>query len=162
MNKIIILRGLPYSGKTTWAIKRNEKEGQEFYIYDVQQELFNIAFGGPSEILEQRDAAMAKLKELMLIHENIIVDDNNLLPSRIKSILNIVKSFYEETGKSVHVTIKEFHTPVWLCLQRANKVLTITEFTKEFNVITRYYRLCKRKKIIYSDEENSKTDIQIH
>lgn len=162
MSRIIILRGLPYSGKTTWAIKKNEKEEQAFYIYDVQAELQKIAFSDALDRSEQRDAAMARLQQLMLIHENIIVDDVNILPTHMKRILNTVREFYDTTGKKVYVTIKEFHTPVWLCLQRANKVMTIPDFTKEFNLIIRYYRLCKRRKIIYCDEENSKTDIQIH
>ena len=61
MQKVIILRGLPFSGKTTWAKKFNNKQGRRFIIFDVNDELAYIREQNPTlGIKELRDAADKK------------------------------------------------------------------------------------------------------
>lgn len=162
MQKVIILRGLPFSGKTTWAKKFNSKQGRRFVIFDVDEELKYIREQNPTlSIRELRDAADQKLIKTICAGYSIIIDDDNILDSHMERIFKCLRVANDKTGQNVIVNIKQVHTPIWLCVLRGRKSdeQNSPELQKKMLKLEHYYRYCLRKKIIYSNEENSKADL---
>lgn len=158
MQKLIILRGLPFSGKTTWAEKFNEKQGRRFVIFNTDEIIAAIKQQFPMMTrTELRDAADIKLVQTIAAGYSIIVDDVNVINSHLARVIECVKQANERTGMSVYVEIKQFSTPIGVCIDRAIKSGLNEEAVH--TTLDRYYRYCLRKKIIYSNEENSKTDL---
>lgn len=158
MQKLIILRGLPFSGKTTWAEKFNEKQGRRFVIFNTEEMIGAIRQQYPTmNKTELRDAADIKLVQTIAAGYSIIVDDVNVINSHLARVIECVKQANIRTGMSVYVEIKQFATPIGVCINRAIKS-GLNEDTVHV-LLDRYYRYCLRKKIIYSNEENSKTDL---
>ena len=162
MQKVIILRGLPFSGKTTWAKKFNNKQGRRFIIFDVNDELAYIREHNPTlSIKELRDAADKKLIKTICAGYSVIVDDDNILDSHMERILRCIRIANDRVGCSFVVSIKQIHTPIWLCVSRGYKIEDQDSVSnkKKMLKLEHYYRYCLRKKIIYSNEENSKANL---
>lgn len=157
MQKVIILRGLPFSGKTTWAKKFNDKQGRRFVIFNFKDVMANLKSQYPMmEITELRDAADQKLIKTLTAGYSTIIDYENILTTHLTRIIQCIKQANERSNISAFVQVKEMHTPLWLCIKRAQQE---EEYEMIKDVVARYYRYCVRKKIIYSNEENSKTDL---
>lgn len=162
MQKVIILRGLPFSGKTTWAKKFNNKQGRRFIIFDVDEELAYIREHNPTlGIKELRDAADQKLIKTICAGYNVIVDDDNILDSHMERIFRCIRVANDRVGYSFVVSIKQIHTPMWLCVSRGCEIDNQDSISnkKKMLKLEHYYRYCLRKKIIYSNEENSKANL---
>ena len=88
--KIIMLKGLPASGKSTWARER-QKEGGNFLV--ISKDEIRKMFGGykPSrekEVLRIRN----KLIEMGIqMRRNVIVDDTNLNPKHERHIAKMAR-----------------------------------------------------------------------
>lgn len=165
MQKIIILRGLPFSGKTTWAKKFNNKQGRRFIIFDVEEELDYIRQNNSTlSIKELRDAADKKLIQTICAGYSVIIDDNNILDSHMERIFKCIRAANDRIGHSFVVSIRQIHTPMWLCVSRSykNDEQDNPKHQKKMLELEHYYKYCLRKKIIYSNEENSKANLQIH
>ena len=165
MQKVIILRGLPFSGKTTWAKKFNNKQGRSFVIFDVKDELAYIREQHPEfSIRELRDAADKKLTQTICAGYSVIVDDDNILDSHMERIFKCIHVASDKTGQNVVACIKEVHTPIWLCVSRGYRADRLESLAcqKKMVQLEHYYRYCLRKQIIYSNEENSKANLQVH
>lgn len=114
MKKVIITKGLPGSGKSTWAkqyvdqfpnaVKRINKD-------DLRAMLDNSGHSKDMEkfVLEVRDSIiLLALKN----GKHVIVDDTNLAPKHEAHIRELVKGLAE-------VEIKDFtHVPIDVCIQR--------------------------------------------
>lgn len=149
MKEIIILRGLPFSGKTTWAEKFKKR----------REECVSLDIGDIIETLEgvyHREERWVVVKEMLTsaLQSNhiVIIDDVNILSSSIKRIMNIITFYKLMFRESVLVSIQEFHTPYQLCVKRAEQA---NADERELKMIRHYYNHCLRRKIIYNDEENS-------
>ena len=70
----------------------------------------------------------------------------------MKRVFLCIKETKYKTGYPVAVSIKDFTTPVWLCVNRCNESDDLMNNRKELDLCFRY---CLRNNIIYSNEENS-------
>lgn len=112
MSKIIILKGLPASGKSTWAkmqsgFKRVNKD-------DLRAMLDNSVWSKGNEkfVLNVRDYIVA---QSAIVKSNLIVDDTNLDPKHEKKIRELAEPF------GVDVEVKFFDTPLEECIARDAK-----------------------------------------
>lgn len=113
MKKVIILKGLPGSGKSTWARKMVDDHPGEYKRVnkdDLRDMLDNGRQGKGNEqfILHIRDSIiLTALQE----GKSVIVDDTNLNPIHEKHIRDMV-------GDSAQIEIKVFSTTVEECVAR--------------------------------------------
>ena len=92
--KLIILRGLPASGKTTWAtawVAQDRPHRVRVNKDDLRKMIDNGVYVGGSlgteaRIIAARDALVQKLMERGL---NIVVDDTNLAKHHVKKLMKI-------------------------------------------------------------------------
>ncbi len=111
MNKIIILKGLPASGKSTWAkeqkgYKRINKDDLRAMLDDSQWSKTNERF-----VIEARNV----LIELALLGgKNVIVDDTNFAPIHETKIRELF-------AERAIIETKFFDAPLDVCISRDSK-----------------------------------------
>ena len=122
MQQVIITRGLPASGKSTWSKKYTEKH-PNFKRINRDDLRFMIGFGKWTN--KREEAVLAAREALVLffvLHDyDIIIDDTNLVPERMEETLILLKKVGASTGKEFRVKIKNFKTDVNLCVERDSK-----------------------------------------
>jgi len=114
MIEVILTKGLPASGKTTWAkeiIGKNPNKYKRINKDELRAMLDNSKHSNDSEkfVLQVRDALI-----LMAIErgKHIIVDDTNLAPKHEARIRELIK------GKA-KLVIEDFtHVPLETCIER--------------------------------------------
>lgn len=109
--KIIVLRGLPWSGKSTWC---KSQDIPSISKDDIRQLLHNGVYSKKNEqdVLAYRDIfIVSKLLEL----KDVIVDDTNLNPVHIKTIGLIAQMYWAQ------LEIKDFTTDIETCIERDSK-----------------------------------------
>jgi predicted kinase len=116
MNKIIVLRGLPASGKSTWAkdyISRNPRTVR-VNKDDLRTMLHNSQWSEENEliILAMRDTIIAKA--LHMSHD-VIVDDTNFAEKHVTTIQDIAADW------EASFEVKDFDVPLEVCLDRNRK-----------------------------------------
>lgn len=117
--KIIITRGLPASGKSTWSkqfvadnkdYKRISRDDLRFMIHDgwlVEHDEATIA---------ARDVILGKF---MVMGYNIVLDETYLAPHRVKELNETIDKYAELFGLKLTVETKDFlDTPLETCLKR--------------------------------------------
>jgi len=112
--KIIILKGLPASGKSTYAknlIAENPNTYKRINKDDLRAMLDNSHWSKSNEtfVLRMRDFAIRQALQDWLTP---IIDDTNLHPKHTETIKNIAKEF------NVECEVIEFNTPVFECIER--------------------------------------------
>ena len=109
--KIIILRWLPWSGKSTWA---KSQDIPSISKDDIRQLLHNGIYSKANEraTLRYRDEFI--ITQIMKWND-VIVDDTNLNPIHIANLKEIAIELVAE------VEIKDFHTDVETCIERDSK-----------------------------------------
>jgi len=114
MPKIILMIGLPRSGKSTW-VKNNKTTEVVISADDIRYLVYNQRFWGEGEPLMWSVRGMM-LKYLMQQGVDIIIDETNTTKERRKPIIKMAKKFgYEIIGNTVEgVLIDE-------CVKRADK-----------------------------------------
>src|ERR1035437_2631375 len=119
MKKVYITKGLPASGKSTWAknlINENHNQYKRVNKDDLRAMLDNSVFSKDSEklILRIRDSIILQSLEN---GKNVIVDDTNLATKHIDRITLLVKGLAE-------VIIQDFtDVPLDTCIERDLKRL---------------------------------------
>ena len=100
MGKVTILKGLPASGKSTWAKEQVERTGNSVRVNkdDLREMAFQSKFTKKREsfILESRNHMILSAMDLNL---NPIVDDTNLNPVHEENIRSLVKLWNSEKDK---------------------------------------------------------------
>lgn len=119
MKKIILLRGLPASGKTTWALEQlNKNPGKYKRINkdELRAMLDDSKWSKDNEkfVLETRDDLIHRS---LLEGKSVIIDDTNLHPKHEQHIKELVNDWNSQLEK-VEFEVKEFYTPVWECIER--------------------------------------------
>lgn len=112
MNKIIITRGLPASGKTTWALQQVSNDLNIAVICKDDIRLENNNNIKESKVIEIRNQ---RTKEALDKHLTVIWADTNFNPIHELKALEFGKEY------GIKVEIKEFDTPLEECIKRDNK-----------------------------------------
>ncbi|NBU34805.1 hypothetical protein EBS40_09370 [bacterium] len=125
MSKLIMLKGLPASGKSTWAkeqvrlskgkTKRVNKDDLRAMIDDGEWSKQNEKL-----ILEIRDELVFKF---LMQGYDVIVDDTNLAPKHEKDLHAILKmveagSWFPGGESNMEFEVKWFDTPLAECIRR--------------------------------------------
>lgn len=141
MKKVIITKGLPGSGKSTWAkkvISDNPNSYKRINKDELREMFDNSKHSNDSEkfILEARDQLiMLALKN----GKHVIVDDTNLSDKHILRITSLVKG-------EADVEIKDFtHVPLETCIENDLK----RDRSVGEKVIRRMYNQFLRKDDVY-------------
>lgn len=145
MLKVILTRGLPASGKSTWAkamlkdfpnkYKRVNKDDLRAMLDDSKHSNDNEKF-----VLKLRDCIILQTLEN---GKHVIVDDTNFSPKHENSIRELVK------GKA-EVSIQDFTGfPLELCIERDLK----RQNSVGEKVIRQMYNKYLRKQEIYTEDE---------
>lgn len=121
MKTVYILRGLPASGKSTWARRKvDERPNSVKRINkdDLRAMLDNSRWspGAETFVLRTRDGLIREA-----LHEgfHVIVDDTNLHPKHVERIREIVDEFKKNSGQDVRIEIVNFtDVPLEECIRR--------------------------------------------
>lgn len=112
MGKILILKGLPGCGKTTFA--KTQRGYKRVNKDELRAMLDNSVWSKGNEkfVLNVRDYIVA---QAIILKQNLIVDDTNLDPKHEKKIRELAEPF------GVDVEVKFFDTPLEECIARDAK-----------------------------------------
>lgn len=125
MQTVIITRGLPASGKSTWSTEWTKKHPT--YKRINRDDLRMMMYGGIWNHKRERAVMLAReaiIHDFLKAGYNLILDDTNLNPERLKETINIVerhagtiRNLMEK--KKFSIKIKDFiHVPLSVCLAR--------------------------------------------
>lgn len=156
MNKIILVQGIPGSGKSTWAKKWVEEDP----IHRVRWNNDDCRkMCGPYWIPERetfiRIIRESFLNAAMMAPKDIVIDDMNLNPNTIEFYENLVKNYNKvasSRGREPYtIEYKLFNTPVEECIRRdALRENPVGEqfIRGTFKKYALYIRDCQNTKII--------------
>ena len=110
MKTILILRGLPASGKSTYAkqlIKDNPGMYKRLNRDDMREMLDGYRFSKSNEKFVKRMRDWLILESLR-DGKHVIVDDTNLSSKNLNRITQLAEQYRKQTGEEVKVEVKEF------------------------------------------------------
>jgi predicted kinase len=123
MKKVIMMRGLPGSGKSTYA-KKLVAEAPNTYKRinrDDLRAMFDNAYfskGNEKFVKQVRDVLIIKCLEE---GKHVIVDDTNLSATNETRVRQLVQEFNKKYNDTVQVEMVEIHTPLEECIARDAK-----------------------------------------
>jgi len=123
MKTVTILRGLPASGKSTYAkdlVKANPGMYKRINRDDMREMLDGYHFSKTNEKFVKR------LRDWLIVEalrdgKHVIVDDTNLSQKNINRINDLVSGYRKQTGHQVTVEVKEFTIELQEAIQRDAK-----------------------------------------
>lgn len=113
--KLLALKGLPASGKST-AAKLLEAQGWVRTNKDtIRAEMFpNYSRKDEKKVVRERNR---QILEAIYNKKNVVVDDTNLNPVHIKELSNIAR----QNGVDFEVDDSFLDVPLWECIERDSK-----------------------------------------
>jgi len=121
MKKVIICKGLPASGKTTWAKTMVSSPPQGSYKRvnkdDLRAMLDNSIWSSKNEkyILELRNKIII---DSLDSGKHVIIDDTNLAPKHEKEIKELVDQYNKDHNDDVSIEIKFFEISIEEAIKR--------------------------------------------
>ena len=123
MKKLLILRGLPASGKSTFArnlLTENPHAWKRLNKDELRAMLDNSVHSIPNEKFVER------VRDFMLVEalkegKHVVIDDTNLSDRPIERITQVVQKYMKDSGDKVHTEIKDIDTSLEECLERDEK-----------------------------------------
>lgn len=128
MKKVIVMRGLPGSGKSTWAkqmVAENPNSYKRINRDDLRMMLDNgyTSNGNEKFVKQVRDLLITKA---LTDGKHVIVDDTNLSDKSLVRIQQLVQEFNKANADTVMVEVMEMQTSIQECIandeQREKKV----------------------------------------
>lgn len=121
--KILILKGLPASGKSTFAKELVEKS-DGLWKRSNKDELRLMLDGG--QWSKANEKFVIKVRNSIILEaldngKNVVVDDTNLDPCHEADIRALVEKFIKLKWKEVDIEVKMFDTPLLECIDRDRK-----------------------------------------
>lgn len=118
--KVIILKGLPASGKSTWA-KDKVSKSQGSYKRVNKDDLRAMIDNG--KYSKGNEKFVLQMRDMLITHalgegKHVIVDDTNLHPTHEEQIRLLVQGHNRAWGENVVVEIKTFDLDVETCIER--------------------------------------------
>lgn len=138
--KVIITRGLPASGKSTWSKKLTEDhpEFKRINRDDLRLMMYQGAWS------EEREEAVLFARRMLVdafltLGYSIVLDDTNLVPKRFKETLEMIREWEEINDRKVEIEVKEFiDVPLEVCIARNAQRPDLTRVPEDF--IRDYYK----------------------
>jgi predicted kinase len=123
MNTVIIMKGLPGSGKSTYA-KQLVALNPDLYKRINRDDLRGMFDGG--HFSESNEKFVRKVRDMLILKaleegKSVIVDDTNLSESNLTRISQLVNDFNRQNNTKVKVEVKIMDTPLEACIERDSK-----------------------------------------
>jgi predicted kinase len=120
MKKVIIMRGLPGSGKSTYA-KQLVAEAPNTYKRINRDDL--RAMFDNSHLSKGNEKFVKQVRDILIIKaleegKHVIVDDTNLSSTNETRIRQLVQEFNKQHNDTVSVEVKEIEAPLEECIRR--------------------------------------------
>lgn len=120
MKKVIICRGLPASGKSSWAkdfVFKNPNQYKRINMDDLRAMFDNSYQSNGNEKF------MKKMRDILIIEtlkdgKSVISDNTHLSPKSVNHIKQLVEKFNKDNNDNVQVEIKFFDASVEECIKR--------------------------------------------
>lgn len=120
MRKVILMKGLPGSGKSTVAKKiiADNPETYKRINRDDLRAMFDNGFAS-----QANEKFIKKMRDVLIIQaleegKSIVVDDTNLSDKNYNRISQLVREYNLKFSENVVVEIKEMDTPIEVCIER--------------------------------------------
>jgi predicted kinase len=123
MKKLIILRGLPASGKSTYAkslLEDNLGMYKRLNKDELRQMLDN------NHHTKSNEKFIERVRDMMLLEalkegKHVVIDDTNLSDRPIERLRQVVQNYCKTTGNQVQIEVKNIETTLQECLERDEK-----------------------------------------
>lgn len=120
MKTITILKGLPASGKSTYA--RQLVQQQPTMYKRINRDDLRTMFDN-YQYSKGNEKFVKKVRDILILEalrngKHVIVDDTNLAPGNEIRIRQLADTYAKESGHAVQVKIKEFDVDVEECIRR--------------------------------------------
>jgi predicted kinase len=153
MKKIIMMRGLPGSGKSTYA-KKLVSDNPEMYKRINRDDLRMMFDNGHTS--DKNEKFIKKVRDLLIVKaleegKSVIVDDTNLSDTNEKRFRQLAREFTTKTSEDVKIEVIQMETPVEECIARdAKREKPVGE-----KVIKNMEKQFFRKELKYSEQDAS-------
>lgn len=123
MKKVLILKGLPASGKSTFARKlldENKGAWKRLNKDEIRLMLDN------SHHTTENEKFVEKVRDMMMIEalkagKHVVIDDTNLSDRPVERITQVVQKYAKDNGDQVKIEIKQMETTLEESLERDEK-----------------------------------------
>lgn len=141
--KLLCLKGLPASGKSTYAKELESKGWVRVNKDDIRKEFFpDYTFKDEKKVVYMEDAEIiAELRE----GNNVVVDDTNFTPKRQQRLEKIAKE------EDADFEVLFIDTPLEECIKRNRKRANNVPVEAILNMYRKYIAPYKEKHVKYND-----------
>lgn len=120
MKTVLILRGLPASGKSTSARNLLDKEKGQWKRLNKDELRAMLTNGHHTDANEK---FVERVRDIMLVEalkegKHVVIDDTNLADRPVARIENVVQQYRKETGEEVKIEIKDMDVSLDEAIER--------------------------------------------